>query len=142
MDRQKSLNAINLSKVLSPQERLDLERKTEVEEIFKLLSRKGSEALYCSLIERLYFYLDFSFVREALMKIYRTTKSDAIKRKIKALHDGTLDMSKYLEERDAFDDLDSYAREIDAEYYRDLEKDESLRNSFDPKLLKAILKQI
>lgn len=44
-------------------------------------------------IERSYFFLDFDFIKEALIKLFRRTKSDSIKEHITALHNGTLDVS-------------------------------------------------
>jgi hypothetical protein len=44
-------------------------------------------------IERSYFFLDFDFIKEALITLFRKTKSDSIKEHITALYNGTLDVS-------------------------------------------------
>jgi hypothetical protein len=44
-------------------------------------------------IKSSYFFLDFDFIKEALIKLFRKTESDSIKEHITALHNGTLDVS-------------------------------------------------
>jgi len=144
LDKHRILDAINLSKTQTSKEIQETERKKEVDKILSLFYRKNrSDYFYCSILESLYFYLDMPSVREFLVGLYRNTKSEAIKETIRALHDGTLDMTKYFEELDAINELDATGRQLDKEYYEELSESEFLnRPGFDPKLLKAVLKKI
>ncbi|MFZ4084418.1 MAG: hypothetical protein ACOYK1_02600 [Vampirovibrionia bacterium] len=54
---------------------------------------KYAEYILKDAIERSYFFLDFDFIKEALVTLFRKTKSDSIKEHITALYNGTLDVS-------------------------------------------------
>lgn len=58
-----------------------------------LLSNSDGEYILKDAIERSYFFLDFDFIKEALVTLFRKTKSDSIKKHITALYNGTLDIS-------------------------------------------------
>jgi len=57
-----------------------------------LLSNRD-EYLLEDAIKSSYFFLDFDFIKEALIKLFRKTESDSIKEHITALYNGSLDVS-------------------------------------------------
>lgn len=81
----------------------------------------GSLWLRTEAIRMLYFYLDFDFVKNALMNLYKTTKEEEIKQAIKGLHDGTLDVSDLIKEREEYKEYEKMAEEARAELENELD---------------------
>ncbi len=66
--------------------------------IINSINKTKSNWLKGELVKNLYFYLDLSFVKDELIKIYKATDSKELKGIIKGLHDQTLDLSNLIEE--------------------------------------------
>ncbi len=139
-ERQTQINKMKLKQILTPKQFDEFEKHNEAALILKMLKEKASIFHHVKLLKKLCFYLDLEFVKEALIEIYRTTKSDLIRETITELHDGTLDIEDYLLTLEQRDELNAYAQELDREYENELDSSEN--EALDSVFLKARLKKI
>jgi hypothetical protein len=117
------INKMKLNQILTPEQLDDFEKHGEAALILQMLSEKASLGHHINLLKRLYFYLDLDFVKKALIEIYRTADSAALKEAIIELHDGTFDINDYLSYLERRDAIEAYAQKIEDEDALEMEKE-------------------
>lgn len=81
------------------EETIKKKREANAKNLIYLFTDTRSNWLKNELIRQLYFYMDFDFVKFELFKIYKSPlTSIKIRKTIKQLHDGTLDVTDLLEQ--------------------------------------------
>lgn len=86
-------------------------------------TKKAPVWLQVDNIRYLYFYLDFEFVRNELISIYRTSQDLNVKKTIKALYEGTLDVTDLIERQEELQEITEEIEKAREEYYQKLDDD-------------------
>ena len=73
------------------------QRLSEASYYVKRLNSKSKWSLKQN-IKRLYFYLDFDFVKQALMNLHRITEHQEIRKTIEDAHNNSIDVSEVLKD--------------------------------------------
>jgi hypothetical protein len=103
----------------------DQQRRDNAAFVIDSIRKTKSNWFKCEMLRNLYFYLDFDFVREELKQIY-ISGNDEVRSTIKALHDGTLDVSDLIEQAKRNEEYFAESDAIYAQYERELAEQEML----------------
>ncbi|MCE2929572.1 MAG: hypothetical protein LW817_08085 [Candidatus Caenarcaniphilales bacterium] len=80
----------------------NFDKKSKREEnawyLIESIKRSKSNWIKSEFVKNLSLYLDLDFVKQELIVIYKSTNSIELRQTIKALHDGTLDLSEFMKE--------------------------------------------
>lgn len=85
----------------------DLRSLSKAKNIQAVLNNSQDEAELKEIIKYAYFYLHYDFIKEALMALYRRSKSEDIRQTLVDLHNGKLDVSAQAEMIEMMKDLKS-----------------------------------
>jgi hypothetical protein len=66
--------------------------------LLESIKRSKSDWVKTEFVKSLSLYLDLEFVKQELMMIYKKTSSNELRKTIKNLHDGTLDLTQFYKE--------------------------------------------
>lgn len=66
--------------------------------LLESIKRSKSDWVKCEFVKSLSLYLDLEFVKQELMMIYKITSSIELRKTIKNLHDGTIDLTQFYKE--------------------------------------------
>ncbi len=94
-------------------------RKDNARFILDSIVKTKSNWFRCEMLRNLYFYLDLDFVREELKQIYLGA-NEQVRTTIKALHDGTLDVSDLIEQAKRNEEYFAESEAIYTQYEREL----------------------
>jgi hypothetical protein len=78
----------------------NFDKKSKREEnawyLIESIKRSKSNWVKSEFVKNLSLYLDLDFVKQELIVIYKSTNSIELRQTIKALHDGTLDLTEFM----------------------------------------------
>lgn len=105
-EKNKNKYLLNINQDIEGQETRQ-QRRDEAAKFIKILDDEYiSVAFRHQTIRKLSFYLDFEFVVQRLIKEYRYSDNEIIKKVVLEVHDGTVDLSDIIERQKSLEELE------------------------------------
>jgi hypothetical protein len=100
----------------------DIDRKDNARALVSELLKPHSLRFLIKTCEAMSLYLDFDFVKKALMDFYFKTENIQLKELIKSIHDGTFDDTELREEVEYYTEINKLNQEAYLELLRQREQ--------------------
>ena len=112
------------------------DRKRSAAEFFLKQLGKGSVWFQIENIKTLFLYIEFDFVKKALMNFYKDCTNPKVKKTIKDLHDGSLDLTELKERRSRIEEIRNEFRKSREKHKQEEENSEDYESFNEQRLEK------